>query len=237
MREVPQSLGAAHYYSRPRLSSMRRPIHSSTSLSIQQTRLAESLTCAGNAPFAMSAYSVLRARLVISWTRPSRTICFVVISLLLRVSSLQHVEASLPVCTVFGIGTQGLKTWTRKKPKLFVLSREVIQPWSSARGIREFQYTGAHYRWAAKQPAQKATINIQTDDTETTSNAATGSPRASPIARSRCDSGCKRDNSLVAPAAAYGRESAFEIGAAFAFGKRIIPCAVHMPNSPWSADY
>lgn len=49
-----------------------------------------------------------------------------------------------------------------------------------------------------------------------------------------------RDASMVilwcTPAAANSKEVAFEIGAAFAYGRRIIPCAVHLPPSklPWS---
>jgi hypothetical protein len=49
-----------------------------------------------------------------------------------------------------------------------------------------------------------------------------------------------RDASVVilwcTPAAATSKEVAFEIGAAFAYGRRIIPCAVHVPPSklPWS---
>ena len=49
-----------------------------------------------------------------------------------------------------------------------------------------------------------------------------------------------RDASVVilwcTPAAAHSKEVAFEIGAAFAYDKRIIPCAVHLPPSklPWS---
>ncbi len=49
-----------------------------------------------------------------------------------------------------------------------------------------------------------------------------------------------RDASVVilwcTPSAANSKEVAFEIGAAFAYERRIIPCAVHMPPSklPWS---
>jgi hypothetical protein len=51
-----------------------------------------------------------------------------------------------------------------------------------------------------------------------------------------------RDASVVVlwctPAATKSKEVAFEIGASFAYGKQIIPCAVHMPPSrlPWSLD-